>query len=50
MIEWVIVALVLLWLAGMVTGHILGGLVWVLLVVAGILFLVRLTRGSRPTL
>jgi hypothetical protein len=41
-------ALVLLWLLGIVTKHSMGGFVHVLLVLAVILFLINLVRGNSP--
>ncbi len=45
MLETIAIILVVLWLLGMVTSYTLGGFIYVLLVVAAILFLVRIIRG-----
>jgi hypothetical protein len=42
----VAVILLILWLLGVVTGYTMGNLIYVLLVVAVVLFLVRLINGS----
>ena len=47
MLETIIVILLVLWLLGMVSGQTLGGMLWVLLVVAAVLFVVRLVSGRR---
>lgn len=45
MIETIAIVLIVLWLLGMVTGVTLGNFIWVLLVVAVVLGLVRLAMG-----
>ena len=45
MLETIAVILIVLWLLGMVSGYTLGNFIYVLLVVAIILFLVRLIGG-----
>lgn len=45
MIEILIVILLLLWIAGLWTGYVLGGFIYILLVVALVLFLVRVVSG-----
>jgi uncharacterized membrane protein YjdF len=45
MLETIAVILIVLWLLGMVSGYTLGNFIYVLLVVAVILFLVRLIGG-----
>jgi hypothetical protein len=45
MLETIAVILLVLWLLGLVSGTTLGGFIYVLLVVAIILFLVRIIRG-----
>ncbi len=45
MLETIAIVLIVLWLLGMVTSYTLGGFIYVLLVVAAILFLVRIIRG-----
>jgi hypothetical protein len=47
MLEAIIVILVVLWLIGAFAVHIGGGLIHILLVVAVIVLVVRLLRGSR---
>ena len=41
------IILIVLWLLGMVSGYTLGNFIWILLVIAVILFLVRLVSGRR---
>jgi hypothetical protein len=48
MLRMAALALVLLWLLGIVTKHSMGGFVHVLLVLAVILFLINLVRGNSP--
>jgi hypothetical protein len=48
MLRMAALALVLLWLLGIVTKHSMGGFVHVLLVLAVILFLIGLVRGNSP--
>jgi hypothetical protein len=40
--------LIILWLLGIVTSYTIGGLIYVLLVVAIILFLIRIIQGRNP--
>lgn len=47
MLETIAVILIILWLLGMVSGYILGNFIYILLVVAIVLFLVRLISGRR---
>jgi hypothetical protein len=47
MLETIAIILIILWLLGMVSGYTLGNFIWVLLVVAVVLFLVRLVSGRR---
>lgn len=47
MLETIIIILLLLWLLGMISGQSLGGMLWVLLVVAAVLFVIRLLTGRR---
>lgn len=42
MLETIAIILIVLWLLGLVTGYTLGNFIYVLLVVAVILFLIRL--------
>jgi len=48
MLRMAALALVLLWLLGIVTKHSMGGFVHVLLVLALLLFLIGLVRGNSP--
>jgi hypothetical protein len=48
MLTTIAIILLVLWLLGLVTGTLLGGFIYVLLVVAVVLFLVRLITGRRP--
>jgi uncharacterized membrane protein YjdF len=47
MLETIAIILIVLWLLGMVSGYTLGNFIYVLLVVAVVLFVVRLISGSR---
>jgi hypothetical protein len=47
MLETLLAILVVLWLVGMVSSYTLGGFIHVLLVVAVVLFVVRLLSGRR---
>ena len=47
MLETIAIILIVLWLLGIVSGYTLGNFIYVLLVVAIVLFLVRLIRGRR---
>ncbi len=47
MLETIAIILIILWLLGMVSGYMLGNFIYVLLVIAIVLFLVRLISG-RP--
>lgn len=47
MLETIAVILLVLWLLGVVTGYTLGNFIYILLVVAIVLFLVRLVSGRR---
>ena len=47
MLETIIIILLVLWLLGMVSGQSLGGMLWLLLVVAAVLFVIRLVTGRR---
>jgi hypothetical protein len=48
MLSTIAIVLLVLWLLGLVTGATLGGFIYVLLVVAVVLFLVRVITGRRP--
>jgi uncharacterized membrane protein YjdF len=47
MLETIAVILIILWLLGMVSGYTFGNFIYVLLVIAIVLFLVRLISGRR---
>jgi multisubunit Na+/H+ antiporter MnhE subunit len=47
MLETIAIILLIMWLLGMVSGYTLGNFIYVLLVAAIILFLVRLISGRR---
>jgi uncharacterized membrane protein YjdF len=47
MLETIAVILLILWLLGVVSGYTLGNFIYVLLVIAIVLFLVRLLSGRR---
>jgi len=47
MLETIAVILIVLWLLGVVSGYALGNFIYVLLVIAIVLFLVRLVSGRR---
>ncbi len=48
MLTTIAVVLVVLWLLGFLGGYALGGFIHVLLVIAIILFLIRIIRGENP--
>jgi hypothetical protein len=45
MLETIAIILLVLWLLGMVSGYTLGNFIYILLVIAIVLFLVRLVGG-----
>jgi uncharacterized membrane protein YjdF len=47
MLETIAIILVILWLLGLVSGYTMGNFIYVLLVIAIVLFLVRLISGRR---
>jgi uncharacterized membrane protein YjdF len=47
MLETIAIILIVLWLLGVVSGYTLGNFIYVLLVIAIVLFLVRLVGGRR---
>jgi uncharacterized membrane protein YjdF len=47
MLETIAVILIVLWLLGIVSGYTMGNFIYVLLIVAIVLFLVRLIGGRR---
>ena len=48
MLETIAIILIILWLAGLVTSHTMGGLVHILLVIALVVIVVRVIQGRRP--
>ncbi|HEY7567109.1 MAG TPA: lmo0937 family membrane protein [Gemmatimonadaceae bacterium] len=48
MLMTIAVILLVLWLLGLVSSYTIGGLIHILLVVAIIIFLVRVIQGRRP--
>jgi hypothetical protein len=48
MLQTIAIILLVLWLLGMVTGTMLGGFIYALLVIAVVLFLVRVITGRKP--
>lgn len=46
-LETLAIILIVLWLLGMVSGYTLGNFIWILLVIAVVLFVVRLISGRR---
>ena len=47
MLETIAIILIVLWLLGVVSGYTMGNFIYVLLIVAVVLFLVRLISGRR---
>ncbi|HEX6030935.1 MAG TPA: lmo0937 family membrane protein [Tepidiformaceae bacterium] len=47
MLETIAIILLLLWIFGMVSSYTVGGLIHILLVVAIVIFLLRVIRGRR---
>jgi hypothetical protein len=47
MLETLVVILLILWILGLVTSYTMGGLIHILLVVAIVVFLVRVIQGRR---
>jgi len=47
MLETIAIILIVLWLLGVVSGYTLGNFIYLLLVIAIVLFLVRLISGRR---
>jgi len=48
MLTTIAIILLILWVLGFIGFHILGGFIHILLVVAVILFLIRIIRGKNP--
>ena len=47
MLETIAIILIILWLLGVVSGYTMGNFIYVLLVIALVLFVVRLMSGRR---
>ena len=47
MLETIAILLIILWLLGLVSGYTLGNFIYILLVIALVLILVRLVSGRR---
>ncbi len=47
MLETIAILLIILWLLGLVSGYTMGNFIYILLIVAIVLFLVRLISGRR---
>lgn len=47
MLETIIILLVILWALGLVSSYSMGGLIHILLVVAVVVFIIRMLRGRR---
>lgn len=47
MLVTIAVILIILWLLGIVTAHTIGGFIYVLLIVAIIMILIRVIRGNK---
>jgi hypothetical protein len=48
MLETIAIVLIVFWLLGLVTSHTMGGFIHILLVIAVVVFLVRVIQGRRP--
>ncbi|MGQ0647181.1 MAG: lmo0937 family membrane protein [Gemmatimonadaceae bacterium] len=48
MLSTIAIILLVLWLLGMVSSYTIGGFIHVLLVIAIVMFLVRVIQGRRP--
>lgn len=48
MLGTIAVVLIILWVLGFVTSHTMGGFIHILLVVAVVMFLVRIIQGRSP--
>lgn len=48
MLVTIAVILLILWFLGVVTSYTLGGFIYILLVLAIIIFLIRIIRGQNP--
>ena len=48
MLSTLIIVLIVLWLLGVVTSYTLGGFIHILLVIAVVMFLIRIIQGRNP--
>jgi hypothetical protein len=48
MLETIAIILIVFWLLGLVTSYTMGGFIHILLVIAVVVFLVRVIQGRRP--
>ncbi|MFA6158327.1 MAG: lmo0937 family membrane protein [Candidatus Paceibacterota bacterium] len=48
MLTTIAIILLVLWLLGIVTGYTIGSFIHILLVIAVVMFLVRIIRGQNP--
>ena len=48
MLVTIAVILLILWLLGVVTSYTLGGFIYILLIAAIVMFLIRIIRGENP--
>lgn len=48
MLTTIAIVLLVLWLVGFVGFHVLGGFIHILLVIAVIMFLIRIIKGENP--
>ncbi len=48
MLTTIAIVLLVLWLVGVVTSYTIGGFIHVLLVIAVVIFLIRIIRGENP--
>jgi hypothetical protein len=48
MLTTIAIILLVLWLLGLLSGYVLGGFIHILLVVAIVLFLIRIIQGRNP--
>ncbi len=47
MLETIVIILLILWVLGLVSSYTMGGLIHILLVIAIVIFLLRVIRGRR---
>ena len=48
MLMTIAIILLVLWLLGLISGYVIGGFIHILLVVAIVVFLIRIIRGENP--